>query len=131
MSLSDFANDVESDPRTRALLQDIARQAAADDPTRPPPAYLDPVILGPLVGVAAYALYRAAKLGFDYLGGRAELDLAARQATLVKQLADDGLPRDKAEKVVVAMLKELRGRKADDPSVKAILEIAKKYPTGA
>jgi hypothetical protein len=32
--------------------------------------------------------------------------------------------------VVAAMLKDLRGRKADDPAIKAVLEIARKYPTG-
>jgi hypothetical protein len=129
MSLSEFADEVESDPRTVPLLREVARQAGSGDRTRPP-NFTDPVV-APLLGVAAYALYRGAKLGFDYLGGRADLDLAARQAELVKQLADDGVPQDKAEKVVGAMLKELRRRKPDDPAVKAILEISKKYPTGA
>jgi hypothetical protein len=128
MSISVFANELETDPRTLPLLQAIAVQAAADDAhAGPPPTYTDPVV-APLIGVAVYALYRAARLGFDYLGGRADLDLTARQLALVEQLVADGLPRAKAEKVVAAMLKELRGRKVDDPGVKAVLEIASKYP---
>jgi hypothetical protein len=128
MSIHAFANAVETDPRTLSLLREIALQAAADDtPAGPPPTYLDPVV-APLVGIAAYALYRGARAGFDYLGGRADLDLAARQHALVRQLVADGMPEDKAQKVVAAMLKELHHRQADDPAVKAVLEIADKYP---
>jgi hypothetical protein len=129
MSISAFANEVETDPRTRALLQEIAQQAAASEASaEPPPTYTDPVVV-PLIGIAAVALYRGVNLVIDYLGGRADLDLAARQVALVKQLVADGMPQDKAEKVVAATLKEIRGRKADDPAVQAVLEIAKKYPT--
>jgi hypothetical protein len=130
MSLSAFANEVETDPRTLPLLREIARQAATDDHAGPPPTYVDPVVV-PLIGIAAIALYRAVTILGDYLDGRAELDLAARQAALVTQLVDDGLPREKAQKVVAAMLKDLRGRTADDEALKAVLEIARKYPTGA
>lgn len=131
MSLSAFANEIETDPRTLPLIQEIARQAAADDAHEgPPPMYLDPVVT-PFLGIAAIALYRAVQLLGDYLAGRADLDLAARQAELVQQLVADGLPRDKAQKVVAAMLKDIHNRKADDSALKAVLEIARKYPVGS
>jgi hypothetical protein len=130
MSLSAFANEVESDPRTLPLLREIAQQAATDDAhAGPPPTYLDPIVT-PFVGIAAIALYRAVQLVGDYFGRLADLNLAAQQVDLITQLVADGFPPDRAQKVVAAMLKDLRGRKADDPAIKAVLEIARKYPTG-
>jgi hypothetical protein len=119
MNPTTFLDDLNSDPQTSALLQAIAKDIAEDETEDLPPSF-SLELLTPFAAMGAYALYRFFKNRFDHKRGVDDLDLVREQVTLVKELEADGIARDKAEKSVAAMLKQVRDRGGKDSAVQMI-----------
>jgi hypothetical protein len=78
----------------------------------------------PIVFAATLALVLVAKVGVSYLRSLADLDLVKRQVKLVDELVDEGCPRDKAEKLVFAILTEIRKQPSEGVFPRALAALA-------
>jgi hypothetical protein len=122
MNQETFHIAAKNDPQISDLLRDIAKQSAIEEDLSQGKYPLE--MLSPLIGLATYALYRWARNFFDHQRGAQEIDLVKQQLDLIAGLAQEGVPRAKAEKIVVAMLKEIRSRGMNDPAVQVALALA-------
>jgi hypothetical protein len=100
-------------------------------------AIVDEVELGPspqgsetydvtvaLATIVFYALYRWLKNHFDQQRGLNDLELVRKQLDLVRDdLVKDGVPRDKAIKIVAAMLKSVQAKGLNDTIVQSAMAI--------
>jgi hypothetical protein len=122
MSQETFHSAAKNDPQVSELLRDIAKQSATEEDSSP--QTMTPDALTALVGLVTYALYRWARNFFDHQRDAQEIDLVKQQLDLIAGLVQEKVPRAKAEKIMVSMLKEIRSRGTNDPAFQVALKLA-------
>ena len=109
MNPNEFQSFAISDSTLRDFLNQTARESGL--PTEPKTFATG---LEPLAIWACYALFRWSKIVLDARQRQLELDTVSQQIQLIRELVDEGWPREQAEALVPALLDGLNARQNDD-----------------
>ena len=115
MDAIQFTQRAKKDPQLREFLEEVAEEVGKQVSVEKPETFAVAGI-DLLFGVAAYALYRFVK---DYLDSKT----LKRQAEVIKMLIEAGFPLELAKTTVVALLKRIAKRTADDPALKKAFDL--------
>ena len=115
MESHQFDHHARQDPHLAAFMRSVAEEAVRDLTLSEPQRFVTVTGADLLIGLVAYAAYRWTKDYFDQRRAQGELDLATQQTQLITDLVTAGFPRKDAQATVVALLKNIATRSADDP----------------
>ena len=125
-----FAQEAQSDHGLSDLADAIADEVELG-PTKEGSEAYDVTVA--VTTIVFYAVYRWLRNHFDKQRGLNDLELVRKQLTVVKdELVTDGVPLDKANKIVAAMLKAVQTKGINDTLLQSALAIlAKPGPTAS
>lgn len=117
MDAVQFQQRAREDAALRGFLEEVAAGAGEGAEDEEPRRYVTGGEV--LFGIAAYALFRWLKDGFDHRRALREAEVLRQQGEVLAALIRDGLPPKQAQAAVVALLKGIARRADDDPALKA------------
>jgi hypothetical protein len=124
MDEATFVQEAQGDPGLSDLADAIAEEVELGPAQQGSESYDVTVALATVV---FYALYRWLKNHFDRQRGLNDLELVRRQLDLVRDdLVKDGVPRDKAIKIVAEMLKSVQAKGLNDTIVQSAFALIAK-----